>query len=272
MEPAIAVGLFGLIRILALTTERIAIHGLGRAQQGSLATMGISFGGASIVLWIVAWHQGQMLWVGSTLWTGIIYAAAFALYTLSLVKGPVSTVSPWTNATVVLLWMIHPFGSEWSWCGLALFAVGAALLTTKRFTWSIAWMIASDVLLAVARLIDVHHTSQPATAYAASLFTSIGLWMLVPIVLFNQVPALTRLLFLRPGWSITAASTNALAYLALFAMLRFVHPAIIEAISAMASVAATLFGILVFKEGNGKRKLWASLCMTMGTICLLFDV
>lgn len=272
MEPVIAVTLLGLFRIFALTAERIAIHGLGEARQGSLATMGISFGGASVVLWAFALHAGQMQWVASTMWTGMIYAAAFGLYTKSLVTGPVSTVSPWTNATVVLLWIIHPFGGMWSWIGLSLFAIGAAFLTTRPFNMSVVWMLASDALLAIARLIDVHHVAQPEMAYAASLFTAIGLWMMVPTILFDRVASLTKLFFIRPVWSITAASSNAFAYLALFAMLRFVHPAVIEAISTMASVAATLFAIIVFKEGQGGRKIFASVLMTLGTICLLVDV
>ncbi|WAH38688.1 hypothetical protein [Alicyclobacillus dauci] len=272
MGTAVIVGLLGLFRIATLTAERVAIHGLGKARQGSLATMGIGFGGAAVVLWLVAWWQGQVIWVPSTMWTGVVYAVAFGFYTASLTQGSVSAVSPWTNATVVILWLIHPFGSLLSWSGLGLFALGAWFLTVRRISRAVLWMLISDVLLAVARFIDVTNADQPPLAYAASLFTCIGLWMLVPIVLFGEIPSLARLFFLRPGWSVTAACTNAAAYVALFGMLKFVHPAVIEAISALASVAATLVGIVFLKEAQGRRKILASTLMTFGTVLLLLDL
>lgn len=272
METTVIVGLLGIFRIASLTAERLALHGLGRARQGALATMGIGFGGAAIVLWVLALWQGQSIWVGSTIWTGIIYAFAFGMYTVSLSEGPVSAVSPWTNATVVMLWLIHPFGGTWSYGGLTLFCVGAWLLTIRQWNRAVLLMIGSDALLAVARIIDVANASQPPMAYAASLFTSIGLWMIVPAILFCKMQNLATLFFLKPALSVVAATTNAVAYLTLFAMLKWVHPAVIEAISTLSSVAATVVGVLFLNETQGWRKLLSALLMTSGTVMLLIDV
>ncbi|GEO27351.1 hypothetical protein AAC03nite_31360 [Alicyclobacillus acidoterrestris] len=271
MGTTVMVGLLGLIRIASLTAERVSLHGLGRVRQGALATMGVGFGGAAIVLWIFAASQGQLIWIGSTIWTGILYAVAFGLYTISLSDGPVGVVSPWTNAIVVMLWLLHPFGSAWSLLGLALFAIGAWLLTVRQWNRAVLLMILSDALLAIARLIDVANRSQPPIAYAASLFTAIGLWMIVPSVFLGKTQNLAKLFFLKPGLSIVAASTNAIAYITLFAMLRWVNPAVIEALSTMSSVTATIVGVVFLHETHGLRKLASATLMTLGTVCLLID-
>lgn len=272
LEGAVLIGLLGLIRVVTLTSERIALHGLGRANRGALATMGIGFGGAAVVLWFMSFLEGQPVWMPSTLWSGFIYALAFGFYTASLAKGPLGVVSPWSNATVVILWCVEPSSHLASWAGVALFAIGAGLLTSKGLTTPVIWMLLSDVLLASARFIDVNHVSQAPIAYAASLFTVITFWMFVPIILFGKLGEVWRLTRLEPGWSFIAATSNAGAYITLFILLRWIHPAAVEAISALASGVATLSGILFFRETQGKRKVISAVLMTAGSILLLYRI
>lgn len=270
MGSIVGIGLLSLIRIMTLATERIALHRLGQARYGTLATMGIGFGGASIVLWLLAFVQGDVGWIGSTWFTGAVYALAFALYTAALVKGPVSVVSPWSNATVVLLWMFQPDDSPYSIFGLILFGIGSALLITKHLTKAILWMIASDALLAVARFIDVSHLNESTIAYAASLFTVIGIWMFIPILVRKQMGHVAKLLKAQPGWSFIAATSNAAAYIALFCLLRFLHPASVESISVLASGLTTIVGIYVFHERQNRMKVISSALMTAGSILLIY--
>lgn len=270
MVSIVGIGLLSLIRVVTLSTERIALHRLGQARHGTLATMGVGFGGAAIVLWGLTFALGDAHWVPSTVFAGGVYAVAFGLYTTALVRGPVSVVSPWSNATVVLLWLFHPVDNATSIAGLFLFAIGAALLTTKHMSTAILWMILSDILLASARFIDVGHLGESTLAYAASLFTVIGLWMLIPLIVQRRTSSLAKLVRVEPGWSFIAASSNAAAYLALFCLLHFLHPAAVESISVFASGITTLVGILVFHERQNRMKLISASLMTAGAIFLIY--
>lgn len=272
MGGIFVVGVLSLIRIVTLTSERIALHSLGQARRGAMATMGIGFGGAAVVLWVMAFAQGSTVFINSTVWAGFIYAIAFAFYTAAIAKGPLSVVSPWSNATVILLWLIHPSENILSWAGICLFAAGAFLLTQRNLSTAVIWMLVSDILLASARFIDVRHTALSPIAYAASLFTVISIWMFIPIILLRKASSMVSLIRTQPGWSFIAASSNAAAYLTLFLLLRYLHPAAVEALSAFASGVGTLAGIYLFHESQGARKILSAAMMTLGTIFLLFGL
>lgn len=269
MTEVLIIGLFGFIRIFTLTGERIALNQLGQARYGSLATMGVGFGGATLILWFMTWWTGGDLWVASTLWTGAIYAIGFGFYTAALASGPVSLVSPWSNATVLIIWMLHPTTGLLAWVGLVIFAGGALLLSSLRITYPVVSMLVGDAFLAIARLKDVHQVHQSSIAYATSLFTVISAWMFMLIIVSGRAVSVVRLVRREPGWSFVAASSNAAAYLAVFNLLRWLHPAAVEALSSVASSVAALTGVYVFHEEHGKRKTVSALLMTLGTILLL---
>lgn len=267
----IVVGFFILVRIVFLSTERLAIHGLGRGNQSALATMVIAFWGAAIALWIVAFSQHQVLWLGSALWIGLIYALAFGLYTSALVQGPVGSVSAWTNLTIILLWILKPTGTIVSVFGIILFTVGGAWLAGRTISRSVLWIVASDVLFVVARTVDSHHTHLPTFAYAASLFTSISVWMTLAAIFLGATGSILPLFWQRPGWSIAAAAANAGAYLSLFILLHWLPPSLVEAISALAAFVATVVAVTWFHEDDAFRKLGASTIMTSGVLILLVN-
>ncbi len=271
MEAEIMLGTLIIIRIITLSGEQIAVHGLGKGERSALPTMAIAFFGAALLLWIVAIAHGQRIWIGSTLWTGVLYAIAFGLYTTSLQEGPVGSVSPWTNATIILLWLIQPTEDLLSVGGILIFSYGAWLLISRKITRPVILMILSDLFLVMARLLDVSNSHLPAFAYSASLFTSISLWMSIPVALYGQLFPAIRLLRIRPAWSITAASTNAFSYITLFALLEWLPPALVEAISALSGFAATIIGITIFHESRGRRNIWGSGLMTLGVLLLLLD-
>jgi drug/metabolite transporter (DMT)-like permease len=271
MGGGVILSILGLIRVATLTSERVALHELGKSRDGTLPTMGIGFGGAALILWVMAFFQGNTVWVSATLWAGFIYALAFGLYTFSLTTGQLSVVSPWSNATVLMLWMMHPEGNALSILGVTCFAGGVLLSIRRDLSLPVVWMLLSDGLLASARFLDMGQIDQSPSTYAACLFTVISLWMLLPIVLFRRTRALFQLISHKPGWSFIAATSNAAAYLTLFILLRFVHPASVEAISALASSAATLCGIYFFHEKQGLRKFVTSSLMTAGSILLLIE-
>ncbi len=269
MPEFVIIGALGLIRIVTLSGERVALHRLGQRESGWLATMIIGFCGAAAVLWVMNLWQGTSSWHPATLWIGAIYAIAFSLYTASMARGPISIVSPWSNATVIILWLLHPSGGILAVASLALFALGAFLLTGHKVSAPVLWMLASDGFLALARIADVHHVTEPPVIYATNLFTAISLWMMIPLLVSGKIRSVARLVRAEPGWSFIAASSNAAAYLALFCLLRFLHPAIVEAISAVASSVAAFSGVFFFHEGGLLRKTFSSIFMTMGTVMLL---
>ncbi len=258
------------LRILTLTVERVSLNRLGQSGAGSLATMGVGFGGAAVVLVVMSLFSETPIPFTTTFWTGALYALAFGLYTASLVRGPpIGLVSPWSNATVVLLWMYHPLDSEGAWWGLALFVVGVLILTHKQFNRAVLMMLASDVVLALARVMDVQHSGHAPVSYAAGMFIAISLWILVPVVMSGQHKTIGPLIQKQPGWSFIAATSNAAAYLSVFTLLRWLHPAIVEAFSALASSLAAFVGVFFFHEKQGTRKIISSILVTVGTILLL---
>lgn len=265
------VALLIVARIVALSGEQVAVHGLGQDTESPLPTMAVTFWGATVVLWIVASLHGQAQFIGSTIWTGVVYAIAFGLYTAALAIGPVGSVSPWTNATIVLLWMIRPTGDVASFIGIAIFTGGAWLLARGRLTRATLMILVADGFLVAARLIDASHTQHPVFAYAASLYTSISLWMAVPVVLFAQGRPMVRLIGTRPGWSVAAALLNAASYLVLFSLLKWIPPTLVEAVSTLAGVGATLAGVILFQESQAARKVLASCLMTLGVSVLIMD-
>lgn len=266
---AIVVGLVCL-RILTLTTERVSLNRLGKpGGYGALTTMAIGFGGAAMVLLLMSLFDGVPIPFKTTFWIGALYALAFGLYTASFVKGPIGLVSPWSNATVVLLWLYHPLDSTEAWWGLFLFAVGVLILTHRQFSSAVVMMLASDVVLAVARLMDVRNTGHAPVAYAAGMFVAIGAWMLIPLIVSGQYKNVFPLLRREPGWSVVAATSNAAAYLSVFTLLNWLHPAVVEAFSALASSLATFVGVLVFHERQALQKIFSSILITIGTILLL---
>ncbi|WDL96149.1 EamA family transporter [Alicyclobacillus sp. ALC3] len=267
----IMLGLLMFIRVLSLSTEQLSVHGLGREVRQPLATMVITFGGAACVLWGAAALHDQVEWIGITIWSGAIYAITFGLYTTALGIGPVGEVSPWTNATIVLMWLVRPTGGIVSALAMVLFAVGAWKLVGRKVSKAVVMMVAGDVLLVTARLVDASHTGYPLYAYAASQFTSVALWMLVPTFLFQKHKNVLQLAAARPLWGVTAAGANAIAYLTLFALLKWLPPTIVEAVSSLAGLLATLFGVVFFRETDGRRKIVACTLMTLGVLCLLLD-
>lgn len=261
--------IFAMIRIATLTSERVAFNKLGRAGGGSLSTMGIGFGGAAIILWVVAVCQGTVTWQHSTWWTGAIYALAFGCYTVSIVRGKLSIVSQWSNATVVLLWLLHPEWNLISLLGISLFSFGALLLVRVDLSKPVLLMIASDILLACARYIDVQHANEAVVPYSASLFTVISVWMFAMVAMRGKLWLTIQMVRRRPAWSFIAASSNAAAYACLLWMLRFLHPAAVEAISALASATTWLCGVLLLHEGASLRKIISSSAMLVGSVLLL---
>ncbi len=257
------------LRIVSLVGERISIHALGRKESSAIATMCVAFGGAAVVMWLFAIVQHQAVWVGETIWNGIIYAAAFALFTKALALGPVSTVSAWTNLTVVVLWLIQPTEGLIAIAGIVLFSCGAWLLMSKQMRTAVWLTIGSDLLFVAARMLDASHTDIPTFSYAASLYTSITLWMLVLAVATTQLRSIPALIVRRPFVSLSAAVTNAVAYITLFALLHELTPALVESISSLAGFVTTIAGILIFHETHGKRRIVAAFLMTIGVLLLL---
>lgn len=269
-----ALGLWGLIlvRLAALSGERLAFHGLGR-NRDALATTTVAYGGAAVLLWAVSVAMGQGYWVGAAFWPGAIYAVSFALYTAALAKGPVSLVSAFANATVLILFLLAPHWDMRTLAAMGLFLIGAVMLIPRgqRPSRAVVWMLLSDVALVFGRLLDVGNQTVASMPYAASLFTAVTLWLAVPLTLYGHWGDVLDVVRTRGAWAIPAAGLNGLSYLTVLELLRQVPPALVEAVSAWAGVLATILGVIGFHEGGGKVKIAAATLMTAGTMILLFS-
>ncbi len=261
-----------LLRLSVLSGERLAFHGLGR-DKSPLAVTAVAYGGAALFLWLAAAVLGEVRWQGEAFWPGSIYAVSFFLYTASLGEGPVSLVSAFANATAVILFLIQPVFDVWSLTGIGLFVLGALFLIPwgKKISRAVWWMLLSDGALALGRILDAGVHGVRSLPYAASLFSSVVLWLIVPICLYGTWGEIWALARTRPTWGTAAAGANGLSYLTVFELLRVMPATLVEAVSAWSGVLAAGLGAVWFHEGELVKKVLASALMTLGTVILLFS-
>lgn len=267
-------GLWELVvfRVGLLSGERVAFHGLGRDRH-PLATTVVAYGGATVLLWILCGITNHVHWIGEAFWPGAVYALSFALYTAALTQGPVSLVSGFANATVVMLFLIAPDWNRESLLAVSLFLAGAVLLlpTRKGLSLSVVWMLLSDAALVAGRTFDARQPIPLSLPYAASLFTSVVGWLIIPVTAYGLWGSCAQLVRSRPVWSLISAVLNGLSYLTVLSLLQKVPPTAVEAISAWAGVVATIFGVVTFHEGKATRMVGGAALMTLGTVILLFS-
>ncbi|MHB1611797.1 MAG: hypothetical protein ACYCOU_10550 [Sulfobacillus sp.] len=261
-----------LARLGLLSSERVLFHGLGD-NRSPLATMVVAYGGAAGILWLAAWVMGVGRFVPQAFWPGAVYALSFGLYTTSLAKGEVGQVSAWANATPVMLFLWHPTGTYWAWVAVAGFVAGAFWLggVGRHFSRGVLWMVLSDLVLVAGRLMDVAHAGLNPLGYAASLYLTVTLWMAVVALAYGQLGAAGKLLRERPLWSAGAAAANGGSYLTLFFLLGMMPVTLIEVISALAGVGATVIGVIGFHEQGRSRKILSATMMTLAVVLLLYD-
>lgn len=261
-----------LLRLSVLSGERLAFHGLGRGKS-ALAVAAVAYGGAALFLWLAAAMLGKAHWQGEAFWPGSVYAVSFFLYTASLAEGPVSVVSAFANATAVMLFLIEPVFDVRSLAGIGLFALGALFLVPwgEKISRAVWWMLLSDAALAIGRLLDAGVHGVSSLPYAASLFSSVVLWLIVPITAYGKWGEIWALARARPAWGTAAAGANGLSYVTVFELLRVMPATLVEAVSAWSGVLAAGLGAVWFHEGGILKKVLASALMTLGTVILLFS-
>lgn len=267
-------GLLMGIRLGLLSGERTVFHQLGKGVN-PLSTMLLAYGGAALMLWAAAWPVGQLRWEPASMASALIYAASFGCYTVSLTKGPVSTVSAWSNAVVIMIFLLQPVPSVLAWLGVGVFGMGMWMLLTvgdRVLSSGVIWMLLADLFLVVGRFWDAGHGGVVPLSYAASLMTGVTVVMGLCYLLFLPLPSVMTVLKARWTWALLAAGFNAGSYLTLVVLIGALSPFVVEAVSSMAGVGATLLGVFFLGESsNGRRKIEAAALMTLGAIGVLSD-
>lgn len=260
------------LRLGFLSGERVFFHRLGHGAN-PVAAMVLAYGGAAGVLWLAAWGGNQAHWSNAAWWPSLIYAASFGCYTTSLALGPVSTVSAWANAVVVMMFLLQPVPHLLAWFGVAVFTGGMwVLMAGRRWSSGIWWMLAADGLLVGGRYLDaIHVRVTDPLAYAATLMTGVTCWMALTLLLNAGFGDTMDLFRERSRWALWAAVANAGSYLSLVILLRQLPPFIIEAASSLAGIGGTLLGVWWLREPHGPQKLLGAFCMTLGAIAVLSD-
>lgn len=270
-------------RLVALSGERVGLRGLGRIRAGRPLTVALeAYGGAALLLWAAAGLTGHLTWVWPAVLTGLVYAVAFGAYAAALSQGALSSVSAWSNATAVLLFLQHPTGGWVSWLGLALFGLGGGWLWQAGRAGvrgaddrrPILWMLICDAALVAGRGIDVGHGMHSlgqALPYAATVYTTVAAAMATVRLRVGGGHGGPRSVGGHAGWLAVAAMGNALAYLALLRLLADFPPAVVEAASAGAALSAAGLGVICFGEKNGGPRLLAAGLLTLGAALLVYD-
>ncbi|WP_028962826.1 hypothetical protein [Sulfobacillus thermosulfidooxidans] len=260
-------GLWLIVRIFSLSGERMVLTALGR-HSDPWGIMGASSVMAALFLWLGVFLQHQPLtWLWPILWPSMVYAAAFSLYTWALSKGPISEVSPWSNATTLLLFLWHP-GLSQGIGFIASFAIGAWLAGAQSLSLAGWVMLASDVFFAAGRLLDVHYRLYSPLTYGANLMTWVSLWILSGLALSRGRGKILSTVKNFPVLSTLEGFFNALSYVSVIMLLRQMPVAIIEAVSSIAGLLAALGGF-IFHEQMTVRQILGAFIMSASAFFLL---
>lgn len=259
-------------RVACLTGERIFFHNLGEKRSGLVTTL-VAFGGAAALLWVAAAIAGPLTIVPEAFYPSLIYAGHFALYTTAFSMGAISTVSPWTNVTVLVLFFWGPLGRWLAWVGVALFGVGIGLFLERKpkHLLPVVMMIGSSVLLAIGRKFDLGQETGPPLAYAASMFTWVTLWIGIVVLVLGQGRDVIRLVKERTQWSFLSAGSNAASYVTLVLLIHRLPLAALESLGSISALLATLIGAFWLMEATSGRKILASWLMSGGAVAMLLD-
>ncbi|AUW93297.1 EamA family transporter [Sulfobacillus sp. hq2] len=260
------------LRIVSLTGERLAYRVFGRDRASPWAVMGLSYVGAAVWLWAIAAWKGTSGFDWQALGPGTLYAGAFALSTMSLVIGEASQVSPWSNATTLLLFLIHPAHlPPTSWLLIGLFAVGAWWQVQGHLSKPVWMMLASDGLLAMGRLADVHVQSPDPWTYGASLMTCVASWMIAAVFWHQEGKAVFRVAKAMPVTTGIVGLLNAIAYVSVVILLKRWPASLVEASSAVAAFFAALIAVYLFREAANSRRIGGAAIMTVTAVLLILD-
>lgn len=259
-------------RVCCLSSERVFFHLLGSKQRG-LSTTLVAFGGGAALLWAAAWAFSQPMMIVGALLPSLIYTLHFILYVTAFSQGEVNSVSPWTNLSVLLLFLWSPTGGIWGWLGLAAFALAIWLMLERpaRNWRPVLTVAAASALLAVGRILDLGQAHGPVLVYAANIYGWVSLWTLILILVKGQAGDVLRLISQRPQWSILSATSNAASYLTLVWLIHRLPLSALEALSSLSALIAALVGSFWLLEPVSRRKMMASWLMSAGAVALLWD-
>jgi hypothetical protein len=260
------------VRVAVLAGERVALRRLG-AGGGGVATTLVACGGACLALTAAAWGTDSFTAVRVAFLPSLLYTLHFVLYTAAFAEGPVSAVSPWTNLTVLLLFLVHPRGGPLAWAGVSVLAFGAglAIAESRGRPRPIVLIVAADVLLVVGRSLDATRLSVPPIGYAANLYAWVTLWLLIYASASGRLSDAYRLVARRPGWAAMASLANGASYVILVILLRILSLPAVEGLGAVAALAAGLAGAYWLNEPTTGRKMMASWLMSGGAVALICD-
>lgn len=260
------------MRVAVLAGERVAFRRLGDGAGGYATTL-VAFGGAWVVLMIAAGAAGSLTMVPAALFPSLIYTLHFTLYTAAFAEGPVTAVSPWTNLPIVMLYAVNPRGGALAWGGIAALALGAWLGISgdRGRIRPLLLIIAADVLLVGARLLDASRVPPSPLGYAANLYGWVTLWLLLYGCASDRVGEAFRLVRGRPAWATLASVANGGSYLTLAFLVRRVPLPVVEALACLAALTAALAGAYWLNEPTTGRKMMASWLMSGGAVALICD-
>ncbi len=257
------------LRVASLTGERLALRYLGQVGAPAPGIMGVTYMIAALLLWGAVFLHGPAHFYWRALGPGTVYAAGFMLYTQSLIRAPTSEVSPWSNATIFILFSTAPPAWGWAWLFLAVFAFGAWLQVGERISPAVWLMLASDVFLAAGRLLDAFQGPALPLPYGASVMTVVLVWVGAVLAVRGEAAQVCRMLVRFPVLSALGAALNAMSYFTVVMLLALLPPALVEATSAAASMLAVIVSIYLFRETAPVRVFMGGFLMTASAILWL---
>lgn len=285
------------LRVLLLAATFPLIKALNRNQSSLAATaLFVLFGGVCILpsaLAQVAYHP-QLLdhalqWIDNATVSALIFASGMVFFMWSMGRGEVSVLAPLTSLSLVFIYVFDLIAGNVTigWIapvGILLVMGGLTLLNLEPGTslrralnpLSVFYQpgavgaIYYALAIATTRVVDSRVADfAPPLLYAANSNLVVGAVCLALLAIRRRGDQLVKLWTARRWIAVTVGIVGILNYVVLLVCYDYFAPSVIEPISQLGIVIATLLGVWLYREPLYWRWLAAILVCSGATLVML---
>lgn len=285
------------LRVVLLAVSFPLIKAINRNQSSIAATaLFVLVGGACILPSAFAQivYDPRVLdqlpqWIDNSLLSATIFASGMVFFMWSLGRGEISLLAPLTSLTLVFIYVFDLFAGNvgLSWqapAGIVLAIGGLTLLNLQPGTNWLQTLNPAAVLyqpgalgaiyfalaIAATRVVDSRVAGiAPPLLYAANSNLVVGAICLILLLIRGRGDSLARLWNERRWIAIGAGVVGILSYVVLLVCYDYFAPSVIEPVSQLGIVIATLLGAWVYREPLYWRWLAAILVCGGATLVML---
>jgi len=264
------------LRVLLLAASFPLMKALNRNQSSIAATALFVLVGGACILPLASLQIASDLtalarigeWIDNSLLSATVFASGMIFFMWALGRGEISLLAPLTSLTLVFIYIFDLVAGNvsLSWqapAGILLVMAGITLLNLTPGTHLAQALNPLGILyqpgalgavyfalaIATTRVIDSRVASfAPPLLYAANSNLVVGAVCIVLLLVRRRVDCLARLWNERLWIAVGAGVVGILSYVVLLVCYDYFAPSLIEPVSQLGVVAATLLGAWLYRE------------------------